>query len=97
MCCEIVCLVNSIGKMLNTRVSVRTSCLRNFGQVSSELNERKKKLCIEEKKTEVLQCVKLEKNKINFKEFILFYWKMKKKLKLFFFFCGLPVGGKKKK
>ena len=47
MCCEIVCLVNSIGKMLNTRVSVRTSCLRNFGQNNPELNERKKK-CIEE-------------------------------------------------
>ena len=39
-------------------------------------------MCIEEIFFEVLQCVKLEKklNKINFKEFILFYWKMKKKL-----------------
>ena len=47
--------------MLNTRVSVRTSCLRNFGQNSPEF---KKKKCIEEKKiSEVLQCVKLEKIK----------------------------------
>ena len=27
--------------MLNTRVSVRTNCLRNFGQNSPELNEKK--------------------------------------------------------
>ena len=33
--------------MLNTRVSVRTSCLKNFGQNSLELNE--KKWCVEEK------------------------------------------------
>ena len=41
--CEIVCLGKwPIGKkMLNTRVSVRTSCLRNFGHSSSELNEKK--------------------------------------------------------
>ena len=26
--------------MLNTKVSVRTSCLRNFGQNSPELNEK---------------------------------------------------------
>ena len=32
--------------MLNTRVSVRTSCLRNFGQNSPKLNE--KKMCIDE-------------------------------------------------
>ena len=32
--------------MLNTKVSVRTSCLRNFWQNSPELNEKKK--CIEE-------------------------------------------------
>ena len=59
--CEIVCLGKwHIGKrMLNTRVSVRTSCLRNFGHSSSELNEKKK--CIEEIFSEVLQCVKLEK------------------------------------
>ena len=31
--------------MLNTRVSVRTSCLRNFGQNRPELNEKK---CVEE-------------------------------------------------
>ena len=31
-------------------------------------------------------------NKINFYEFILFYWKMKKKN---YFFCDLPVGGTK--
>ena len=47
--------------MLNTRVSVRTSCLRNFGQNSLELNEKK---CVLNKKFyEVLQCVKLEINK----------------------------------
>ena len=28
--------------MLNTRVSVRTSCLRNFGQNDPEINKKKK-------------------------------------------------------
>ena len=32
-------------------------------------------------------------NKINFNEFILFYWRQEKTL--FFFFCGLAVGGTK--
>ena len=45
--------------MLNTRVSVRTSCLRNCGQNSPESNE--KKMCIEVFFSEVLQCVKQEK------------------------------------
>ena len=45
-------------KLLNTRVSVRTSCLRKFGQNSPQLNEKK---CVLKKFfSEVLQCVKLE-------------------------------------
>ena len=45
--------------------------------------------------SKVLQCVKLEIfffNKINFKEFISYYWKMKKKK-----ICGFPVVRMKKK
>ena len=58
--------------MLNTRVSVRTSCLRNFGQGGLELNQKKS---VEEFFfPEVLPCVKLEKNfLINFNKFIWFY------------------------
>ena len=46
--------------MLNTRVSVRTSYLRNFGQDGLESNQKKKNKCVEDIFSEVLQCVKLE-------------------------------------
>ena len=35
--------------------------------------------------------------KINFYEFILFYWKMKKKSIYIYIFYGLPIGGKNEK
>ena len=44
---EIVCLVNSLGKMLNTRVSVRTNVREILDKMVQ--NEMKKK-CVEEKK-----------------------------------------------
>ena len=60
---KIICLVNSIGKMLNTRVEkCNHRCSRNFGQNGPELNE-KKMMCWKKFFSKVLQCVKLEKNK----------------------------------